>query len=206
MGVCRSFRTFDWPVCQIFLTQSHLHFSFTIQSIELEQGVLVRWKAWIAAVVSIGLLVSCQRQGGVDWPTADEVSSIADWVGIAGFAIGIKVWFTTRALNQRFLKIARIPELLRDLTALDKKLLTAVQANSLEDVGAIASQLNSSLESVSGKVGLWQKVDVWRLRRKLTSIRSGAPIDRAYARHIWDELQGVIKTLEHIKNENKWVS
>ncbi|MFC9410087.1 hypothetical protein ACFTWQ_34655, partial [[Kitasatospora] papulosa] len=79
-------------------------------------------------------------------------------------------------------------------------------ANSLEDVGAIASQLNSSLESVSGKVGWWQKMDVWRLRRKLTSIRSGAPIDRARARHIWDELQGVIKTLEHIKNENKWVN
>jgi len=166
----------------------------------------VRWKAWIAAVASIGLLGSCQTQDGGAWAIAWDVSALADWAGIAGFAIGIKVWFTTRALNQRFLKIARIPELLRDLTALDKKLLTAVQANSLEDVGAIASQLNSSLESVSGKVGLWQKVDVWRLRRKLTSIRSGAPIDRAYARHIWDELQGVIKTLEHIKNENKWVN
>jgi hypothetical protein len=168
--------------------------------------VLVRWKAWIAAVVSVGLLVSCQRQDGSEWATGKDVSAIADWVGIAGFALGIKVWWTTRTLSQRFLKIARIPELLKDLAALDKKLLTAVQANSLEDVGAIASQLNSSLESVSGKVGWWQKMDVWRLRRKLTSIRSGAPIDRARARHIWDELQGVIKTLEHIKNENKWVN
>nr|WP_313269755.1 hypothetical protein [Stenotrophomonas geniculata] len=164
----------------------------------------MRWKAWIAAVASVGLLASCQGQDGFDWPTIQQVSVFADWAGIAGFLLGIKIWWTTRTLSQRFLRIARIPELLKDLAGLNKRLLTAVQTDSLTDVGAIASQLDSSLGNVSSKVDWRQKIEVWKLRRKLKKMRSGDPVGKEQARHIWDELQGIIKTLEHIKSENRW--
>lgn len=166
----------------------------------------MRWKAWIAAVVSAGLLVSCQRQDGFDWPTTQQVSVFADWAGIAGFLLGIKIWWATRTLSQRFRKIARIPELLKDLTGLNKKLIAAAQKDPLTDVGAIASQLDSSLGNVSSKVDWQQKIDIWKLRRKLNMMRSAAPISQEQVKHIWNEIHGVIKTLEHINSDNRWGS
>lgn len=181
-------------------------FTTRLQSVnhQREQGKSVRSRRWLVLIASIVLLVGCESEVVSNALKAVNVATVADWVGIAGFMVSIKVWWTTRSLSQKFLNLARIPELTKDLVKVDKKLLAAVQAGNLDEVGGIASELNSSLDNVAGKVGLWQRWDIWRLRWKLRDIRSGSSVQVAQARHIHDELQGIIKTLEHIEKDSKW--
>lgn len=61
MGVCRSFRTFDWPICQTFLTCDWLHTTLTMKRSSVEQGKFVRSIIFLALGLALGL-AGCQSQ------------------------------------------------------------------------------------------------------------------------------------------------
>ncbi len=167
------------------------------------------WSKRVIALASAVLAIAgCQSSIDLTQLTyalsSDTVGKVANWLGIFGFLVTLRVWWTTRSLSKKFLNIARIPELTRDLVKLDKELLAAVQAGNMQEVGGIASRLSSSLDNASGKIDLSRRWGFWTLRWKLMGIRSGSVVEVVKVRHIHDELLGVIKTLEHIEKDSKW--
>lgn len=132
------------------------------------------------------------------------LGEVADWVGIVGFLLTIRVWWVTRGLSKVFLNRARIPEIRGDLTKLSSELLKAIQTRGPDDIGNIYSRIESSLDAAAGKVSFWRRGSLKDLRIKVKGLRQSGAFSIEEVKPVYDELLGVVEMLRNIEKDVAW--
>ncbi|WP_355606023.1 hypothetical protein RZV17_19940 [Xanthomonas cannabis] len=135
---------------------------------------------------------------------SSTLSSIADVLGIIGFAITLLVWRLTGNLSKKFLRRARVPQIREDLSLLSSELLIAMKPKNVDDVGGVLSKIESSLDSAADKISYWSRGDIKRLRQKIRSVRLNNVFEVGQIRPLHNELLGVIEFLKNVEKDNSW--
>lgn len=131
-------------------------------------------------------------------------SDVGSSASILGMIITGLVFIGLRRIRKQFITKARIPELKKSLKSTTKGLSEALQSfdEPEREIQTILSVCKSTLKNLIDKVHGNIRNDARNLLKMIKKQKSANDKDKAW--EIYNELQALIESLNHLQKDSKW--